>query len=46
MMRPTKQWCLYLLECRNGAYYAGITNDFDRPLQGPPCEVPSLRSWD
>lgn len=19
-------WCLYLLECRNGAYYAGITN--------------------
>jgi len=20
-------WCLYLLECKNGAYYAGITND-------------------
>lgn len=20
-------WCLYLLECNNGAYYAGITND-------------------
>jgi putative endonuclease len=20
-------WCLYLLECSNGAYYAGITND-------------------
>lgn len=19
-------WCLYLIECRNGAYYAGITN--------------------
>ena len=19
-------WCVYLLECRNGAYYAGITN--------------------
>lgn len=19
-------WCLYLLECRNGAFYAGITN--------------------
>ncbi|MCH6483553.1 GIY-YIG nuclease family protein [Pseudoxanthomonas sp. LH2527] len=19
-------WCLYLLECRNGTYYAGITN--------------------
>ena len=23
----TKSWCLYLLECRNGAFYAGITND-------------------
>jgi putative endonuclease len=21
---------LYLLECRNGAYYAGITNDIER----------------
>jgi putative endonuclease len=22
-------WTLYLLECRSGAYYAGITNDLD-----------------
>lgn len=22
-------WCLYLLECNNGAYYAGITNDLE-----------------
>ena len=22
-------WVLYLLECKNGAYYAGITNDLD-----------------
>jgi putative endonuclease len=22
-----KGWCLYLIECRNGALYAGITND-------------------
>ena len=22
-------WCLYLLECRNGAFYAGITNRLD-----------------
>lgn len=22
-------WFLYLLECRNGAYYAGITNDLE-----------------
>jgi len=23
-------WCLYLIECRNGAYYAGITNHLER----------------
>lgn len=22
-------WFLYLLECKNGAFYAGITNDLD-----------------
>jgi putative endonuclease len=22
-------WCLYLLECKGGAYYAGITNDLE-----------------
>jgi len=22
-------WHLYLIECRNGAFYAGITNDLD-----------------
>lgn len=25
----TKCWCLYLIECRNGALYAGITNDLE-----------------
>jgi putative endonuclease len=27
--KPGKSWCLYLIECRNGSYYAGITNDLD-----------------
>jgi putative endonuclease len=22
----TKSWCLYLIECRDGSFYAGITN--------------------
>jgi len=22
-------WCLYLIECRDGSYYAGITNDLE-----------------
>ena len=22
-------WCLYLIECNNGSYYAGITNNLD-----------------
>jgi putative endonuclease len=26
---PEKAWCLYLIECRNGSYYAGITNDLE-----------------
>lgn len=25
----TDSWCLYLLECNNGAYYAGITNNLE-----------------
>lgn len=25
-MPPRGQWCLYLIECVNGAWYAGITN--------------------
>jgi putative endonuclease len=29
MVAATRPWVLYLLECRNGAYYAGITNDLD-----------------
>lgn len=24
-----RMWCVYLIECRNGAWYAGITNDLD-----------------
>jgi putative endonuclease len=24
-----KSWCLYLIECRNGALYTGITNDLE-----------------
>ncbi|NOU25369.1 MAG: GIY-YIG nuclease family protein [Methylotenera sp.] len=24
-----ENWFLYLLECKNGAYYAGITNDLE-----------------
>lgn len=23
-------WCVYLIECSNGAWYAGITNDLQR----------------
>lgn len=27
--KPLKSWCVYLIECRNGCYYAGITNRLD-----------------
>ena len=26
-------WCLYLLECSDGSYYAGITNDLDNRIK-------------
>ncbi|MCC4600137.1 GIY-YIG nuclease family protein [Xanthomonas melonis] len=29
-MDSPKPWYLYLLLCRNGSYYAGITNDLER----------------
>ncbi|WDS38101.1 GIY-YIG nuclease family protein [Pseudoxanthomonas sp.] len=33
MPDPARPWLLYLLECRNGSWYAGITNDLDRRFQ-------------
>ncbi|KLD65226.1 GIY-YIG nuclease family protein [Dyella japonica] len=29
----TYAWCLYLIECRDGSYYAGITNDLEARYQ-------------
>lgn len=37
MTQSAMQWCLYLLECRNGAYYAGITNDLEARYQAHCC---------
>lgn len=33
MPRSTGPWLLYLIECRDGTYYAGITNDLDARYQ-------------
>lgn len=30
MSSAAQAWCLYLIECSNGSYYAGITNDLQR----------------
>ena len=24
-----KQWCVYILECQDGSFYTGVTNDVD-----------------
>lgn len=29
MSDSQRPWCLYLIECRDGSYYAGITNDLE-----------------
>lgn len=28
-----KQWCVYMLECRDGSLYTGITDDLERRLK-------------
>ena len=33
MAAPSPVWHLYLLLCRDGSYYAGITNDLDARFQ-------------
>lgn len=30
MTRSATKWLLYLLECEDGSYYAGITTDLER----------------
>ena len=27
-----KVWCVYILECLDGSYYTGITNDLDKRM--------------
>ena len=27
---PDRAWCVYLLRCRDGSLYCGVTNDLDR----------------
>lgn len=28
-----KQWCIYLLECGDGSYYTGVSNDVDKRMK-------------
>jgi putative endonuclease len=28
-----KEWCVYILECKNGAFYTGITNDIEKRMK-------------
>ncbi|MBN2109279.1 MAG: GIY-YIG nuclease family protein [Deltaproteobacteria bacterium] len=32
-MSPGKKYCVYLLECRDGSYYCGITTDMQHRLK-------------
>ncbi len=33
IQRRREEWYLYILECRDGSYYTGITNDVVRRLE-------------
>ena len=28
-----KQWCVYLLECQDGSFYTGVTNDVEKRME-------------
>ena len=28
-----KKWCVYILECSDGTYYTGVTNDVDKRMK-------------
>jgi len=28
-----KQWCVYILECGDGSFYTGVTNDVDARMK-------------
>ena len=28
-----KQWFVYILECQDGSYYTGVTNDLDKRMK-------------
>ena len=30
---PKKQWTIYLLECQDGSYYTGITNNIQKRMK-------------
>lgn len=32
-----KQWMVYILECKDGSYYTGITNDIDKRMEAHAC---------
>lgn len=33
MKKKEKFWCVYLLECSDGSYYTGITNDVEKRMK-------------
>jgi len=37
MSAESAPWFVYLLECRNGSYYAGISNDVEARFQAHLC---------
>ena len=36
---PQKNWLIYILECRDGSFYCGITNNIERRLKQHKGEI-------
>lgn len=40
-----KNWCVYLLECKDGSFYCGVTNDLDKRMETHACGKGSKYVW-
>ena len=38
-IKPQKNWLIYILECRDGSFYCGITNNIERRLKQHKGEI-------
>ena len=44
-MEKEKKWCVYILECQDGSFYTGVTNDVDARMNAHATGKGSKYVW-